>query len=300
MNKDSYLKDHLSYQQQLEQLKKRGLNIKNEARALHLLEYISYYRLSGYWYPLLSNKQEHIFKKDVDFETAFKLYCFDRELRQLVLAEIEKIEIAIRAKLTFIMSEKFGPFWFKDSSLFKNKSKHSGLLKRLKRDYEKSDEEFINAFSRKYSNPIPPSWMIMEITSFGTISIMYKNIKPSKEKRKIAHHFGLADTIFSKWVHSLVYLRNVCAHHTRLWNRSISIRPIRPRNTHYQWLNNTNIPNDKTYYILSVILYFLQTVNPHNSFSEKIQNLFENYNNIDITSLGFPKKWTEEPLWRVK
>jgi abortive infection bacteriophage resistance protein len=64
----------------------------DEAKALHLLEKIGYYRLSGYWYPLLTDKEKHFFKLDVDFETAFSLYKFDRELRKLVSAEIEKIE----------------------------------------------------------------------------------------------------------------------------------------------------------------------------------------------------------------
>ena len=105
MDKTLYSKNFLSYHQQLDQLIDRGLVVENEEKALHLLEHISYYRLSGYWYPLLENKQEHIFKEESTFQTAFNLYCFDRKLRQLVLSEIEKIEVAIRSKITYIMAE---------------------------------------------------------------------------------------------------------------------------------------------------------------------------------------------------
>jgi len=68
------------------------LIIRDEAKALHLLENISYYRLSGYWYPMLATpKDNHCFKPHSHFNTAFKIYCFDRELRKLVLGELEKI-----------------------------------------------------------------------------------------------------------------------------------------------------------------------------------------------------------------
>jgi abortive infection bacteriophage resistance protein len=39
---------------QLNTLKLRGLKINNEDKVLHLLEHISYFRLSSYWYPLLA------------------------------------------------------------------------------------------------------------------------------------------------------------------------------------------------------------------------------------------------------
>ena len=81
MAKATFSKPRLSYAEQLELLQKRGLVIENKDKALYLLENISYYRLSGYWYPLLENKEEHLFKPNVSFETAFKIYCFDRKLR---------------------------------------------------------------------------------------------------------------------------------------------------------------------------------------------------------------------------
>ena len=69
---------------------------EDEPKALHLLQNISYYRLSGYWYPLLTDKQQHIFKPGSTFETAYNIYKFDSELRKLIIAEIEKIEVAVR------------------------------------------------------------------------------------------------------------------------------------------------------------------------------------------------------------
>lgn len=298
MTKIPYSKQFLTYKEQLDQLKQRGMFVENEAKALHLLQHVSYYRLSGYWFPLLKDKKQHFFKENATFNTAFKLYCFDRQLRQMVLSEIEKIEVAIRAKIVFIMAEKYGPFWFQDGGIFKNLVMHANSLSKIGEEFNRSDEEFVIAFKHKYSNQLPPGWITVEITSFGTLSMLYKNIKPGKEKRAIAHHFGLPDSVFETWLHSIVYLRNVCAHHTRLWNRAMSIRPQIPRNPHKIWLKNTEIVNNRTYFILSMLLYFLQTINPNNSFSFRFNKLLSEYDNVDVKSLGFPDKWSDEELWK--
>ena len=211
--------------------------------------------------------------------------------------ELEKIEVAVRAKMTYIMSEKHGAFWFQEQALFTNAIKHADSLSKIGQEYERSDEEFIVSFKNKYSNPLPPSWITLEITSFGALSMLYKNLKHGKEKRHIAHHFGLPDTVFETWLHSIVYLRNVCAHHTRLWNRAMSIRPQMPRNAHKTWLQNTNVANNKTYFILSMINYLLQTVNPKSNFKGRFNALLSEFSNIDTKSMGFPENWKNEPLW---
>ena len=104
MQKLSYNKPALTYKAQIEQLKDRGLTIADEEKAVHLLENISYYRLSGYWYPLLKDpKQDHVFKEGATFERAFGLYLFDKELRKLVVSELEKIEVAVRAQMIYVL-----------------------------------------------------------------------------------------------------------------------------------------------------------------------------------------------------
>jgi abortive infection bacteriophage resistance protein len=298
MSKVPYTKPALTYEQLLNQLKNRGLTIEDEKKASHLLEVISYYRLSGYWYPLLSDKKNHQFKSGSTFNTAFKLYCFDRELRQMVLAELEKIEVAIRSKMTYILSHKHGPFWFQNASLFSNPVLHANALTKIGEEFKRSDEDFINSFRNKYSDPLPPSWMTTEITSFGALSMLYKNLRPGREKREIANYFGLPDTVFETWLHSIVYLRNVCAHHTRLWNRAMSIRPQIPRSPRKTWLQDPTSNSNRTYFILSMINYLLQTVNPTNTFRIRFKKLLLKYNNVDIKALGFPTNREQEPLWK--
>ena len=298
MTKAAYKKAALTYQQQLDQLIERGLLITDEDYFLHLLEVKSYYRLSGYWYPLLEDKENHLFKKGASFDTAYKIYCFDRELRHFVLAELEKIEVAIRAKMIYILSHQYGPFWYIKPELFRNSERHEQFLDKLKQEYLRSDEEFILAFRKKYTNPMPPSWMMLEVTSFGSLSAMYSNLKPGREKREIAHAFGLADIVFSSWLHSIVYLRNVCAHHARLWNRVMSIQPLIPRKPRHEWIDGKSVENDKTYYILSMLVFLMNRIKYENDVVERFKMLLEKYPNIHSAAMGFPDDWMNESLWK--
>ena len=299
MPKIPYKKPFLLYSEQLQQLKDRGLKIEDDAKALHLLKNLSYYRLSGYWHPLLSDKQTHQFKPDATFNTAFELYCFDRELRMLVLSNLEKIEVAFRAEIAYILSHSSTPFWFLDSRLFKNTNDHAKLLSKIRGEYSRSDDQFVRAFKDNYTDSIAPAWITMEVCSFGMLSRLYKNLKPGKDKRVIANQFYLSDTVLETWLHSLVYVRNVCAHHARLWNREMRIQPSYPRRTEKQWLSDSKVENNRTYFVLSTIIYLLNTVNPNHSFQSRFTALLNKYRDtIDVHAMGFPTDWYQERLWQ--
>jgi abortive infection bacteriophage resistance protein len=298
MAKISYTKPFQSYQAQIALLKSRGMQFADENKALHLLENISYYRFSGYWYPLLADKKNHVFKPNADFETAYNLYKFDCELRKLILSELEKIEIAIRAKTAYVLSTTHNPFWMGDATLFADPSKHQATLAKITEELSRSDEEFILSFRSKYLDTLPPSFITLEITSFGALSRLYDNLISGKAKRDIANLFGLPDKVFASWLHSFVYIRNVCAHHARIWNRWLRIQPLFPRKPFNIWLTDKTVCNNRIYYVLSMIIYLLNTVNPDHTFKQKLSDLLLKYPNVDSRAMGFPTRWQTEPLWQ--
>ncbi|MBL7969664.1 MAG: Abi family protein [Prolixibacteraceae bacterium] len=297
MTKVPYTKPALSYADQLQQVKSRGLIIPDEKEFLRLLELKSYYRLSGYWYPLLADKQNHIFKPGASFETAWQMYQFDRDLRQLVINEMEKVEIAVRAKMIYILAHSFGAFWHTNPALFSDKALHTKTLYKIDEEFNRSDAQFVRAFKKKYSDPLPPCWTAFEIISFGSLSMLFDNLKPGRSKREVANWFGLDDKTFASWIHSLVYIRNVCAHHSRLWNRELRIQPRYPVTPDKQWLKNQKVDNRKVYYVLSMLLYLLQTLDNGHSLTEDFSLLLQKYPNIDPAAMGFPSSWATEPLW---
>jgi abortive infection bacteriophage resistance protein len=300
MAKSIYNKSFLSYQDQIKLLESRGMKFSDKNKVLHLLENISFYRFSGFWFPLLADKQNHIFKPNANFEAAFNLYKFDREFRKLIISELEKIEVAIRSKMAYILSTTHDAFWIEDATAFASPEIHQSTLNKIQKELDRSDEEFITAFKSKYSNLFPPSFILLEITSFGTLSRLYENLKSGKTKRDIAHSFGLPDVTFASWLHSIVYIRNVCAHHSRLWNRPLSIQPAFPRSATYDWLTNRQVGINRVYYILSMIIYLLNIINPNHTFKQKLENLFLKYPNVDRAAMGFPAGWRNEPLWGHK
>lgn len=297
MSKIPFSKPALTYTEQIEQLVSRGLVIDNNERAIHLLESISYYRLSGYWYPLLQDKEEHIFKQDSNFDAAFKMYSFDRALRVLIIRELEKIEVSIRAKMIYILSHEYSPFWHLENKYFKNHGFHNKTIEKLDNEYRRSSEEFIIKFRQKYVDPLPPSWILLEISSFGSISSLYSNLINGTPKRQVANHFGLSDSVLQSWMHCIVYIRNMCAHHSRLWNNNLNISPVVPKNTRKSWLTNQEVANNRTYYIMSILLYLLQTINSKNTFVKRFKELLTEYPNIDVAAMGFPANWENETLW---
>ena len=216
----------------------------------------------------------------------------------MIQSELEKIEIAVRSQIAYSLSTAHGLFWLDNESLFSNPAKHQDTLEKIKEELDRSDEEFIIAFKSTYSNPFPPSFITLEISSFGTLSRLYENMKSDIVKREISQSFGLADVVFISWLHSFVYIRNICAHHALLWNKLLQIQPLFPRRTQYIWLTDKSVSNNRIYYVLSMMVYFLNTVNPNHTFKQKLESLFQKYPNVDRKAMGFPANWRTEPLWK--
>lgn len=107
-----FVKQAKDPEQLINLLKSRGLKINDEARARKTLQYIGYYRFSGYAYPFFANKQKHIFKDGVCFQDIYDCYTFDREFRLLLSDALERIEIAIRTAISDYMSQNINPHWF--------------------------------------------------------------------------------------------------------------------------------------------------------------------------------------------
>ena len=61
------------------------------------------------YYPFQDNsdpdKHHEFVRKDINFKDIIDLYCFDRRLRFLVFNALEKVEVALRAKITQSYSE---------------------------------------------------------------------------------------------------------------------------------------------------------------------------------------------------
>jgi abortive infection bacteriophage resistance protein len=300
-------KKAFTIKEQIAQLQKRGLQIPNPALAERYLANISYYRLGEYWYVMQQDKVNHIFKPNSRFTDVIALYNFDAELRLLLFDVIEKIEISLRTKLIYHLSHEIGPWWFQNFELFNDSMALVKTLSNLQEELERSKDVTIkNHFkNHKDDKRFPPAWKALEQTSFGALSKLYGNLKPTvKSKNTIAKELGAVNhTYLPSWLQSIALIRNYCAHHSRLWNRNlpgtVKLLPKPPN----PWINDAvNIPKQHEFIHLYVHMclmkYLINTIQPNNNFTSRLNDLFINYPNVDPNALGMKPNWQQEPLWQ--
>lgn len=310
-----YHKPPLSFQDQVKLLKSRNLIIKDEKRAISNLQEISYYRLSAHFIPYQSQKD--IFDKGTTFEQIIKTYSFDRELRLLVFECIERIEVAIRTQIIYQMAIYYNDSHWQDNkahflSPFHNKigklvnpyNDFQNIIKKVFNAH--NSENFINHYKKKYLKPTnPPSWMCFELLTIGELSNLYRGLKGKHDKKRIADFFDLHPTVFSSWLHSITYIRNICAHHSRLWNRDLAIEPEKLLKPKGAWLEKSYENNKRVFYFLCALRYILLRVSPNDDLPLKLNKLFCKYENVPVQYIGIPSdgkgkllEWQNEPIWK--
>lgn len=289
--------------EQMQLLKDRGMHIRNEAKATHFLINISYYRLKGYWWDMQVDRAAHNFRDDAYFEDVVERYNFDRHLRLILFDAIERIEISLRTKMIYFLSLSYGPYWYLDYSLFQDTEKLTDHIKQLKREFKYSQEIFIKDHKRRFPNFNAESWKIMEIASMGTLSKYYKNLNHQlPEKSTIAKEMGLnLHKELSSWLEAIVYVRNIIAHHARLWSRNMVKRPIDNLNNPIgDWFDVPliDVQKKKPFLIISSMIYLCNKVTPEHNIKVKILDLFNRYPEVPIYKLGFLNNWETQPLWK--
>lgn len=292
-----YNKSALTVAEQIDLLKSRGLLITDWAKVAHYLANISYYRLSAYWLTFqLPNQTNHEFRPGTTFEMVLDTYTFDRKLRLLLFDEIERIEIALRTQLIYQFSLAFGGNWYEDPDQYRKPEYCAKFVALIRAEIERSSEVFIRHYRQRYTNPaLPPAWIALELASFEQLSILFKNLRNSDARKRVANHFGIHENVLSSWLETLANVRNICAHHARLWNRKLPKAPTLLRN----WLTHPPAPDhlNRVYVVLALTRHLLRPVNPNTRFSEKLTQLFEEYPNLPKHYMGFPTDWQTDPSW---
>jgi abortive infection bacteriophage resistance protein len=225
---------------------------------------------------------------------------FDRRLRLLVFNAIEKIEVALRTKIIYEFSLYNGSHWHENANMYRNNYFFNTNINAMYEEVDRSTETFIEHYKKSYSTPqYPPAWMSLEVISMGLLSKLYGNLKKGNEKIKVAREFGLPNPIIlESWMHAFAGLRNICAHHSRLWNRRFTIVPKIPYNTNSVFLQNTKIYDNKLYAQLCCIIYITNIISPNSNFSSELKNLIGTCNLVDCKEMGFPNDWKKEPIWQ--
>ena len=215
----------------------------------------------------------------------------------LFLDAIERIEMAVKAAVSTTMSLQYGPHWFMDATHFEPGFDHSDFLDRAKKEIGHDDpnrrDVFIEHYYGRYDQPeMPPSWMLFEALPFGVVSMATKRLEISRRK-KVAGTLNIPEPAMKSWPHCLSYVRNLCAHHSRLWNRTFTIKPFVTKQ-HSADL----IPNDRLYAQIVVTQILMRHISPDSRWRDRIAALLAEHPSLTPERLSFPADWADRQIWR--
>jgi len=295
---------------QLQTLVNRGLAIDSCPSAILYLQNLGYYRLSAYTRPFLEKPNRDQFKTGIHLNQIIHVYEFDRHFRLLILDAIERIEVGLRSRIINQCCLHYNdPHWYLDSSKFHTYFNYGVFIDKLEKEIgirydnrtgqkmlpNNPSERFIDHYYKEYDTPhLPPFWMSVELLTLGSLSILFKGLGDHTLKAQIALEFFVSAKVAASWIHALSVLRNHCAHHSRLWNREMSIKPLVPN------LIKPASPNvHRIQGHLIIMLSMLDIISPQNNWRSHFTDLLNEYDQIDPKAMGFSQNWKNQPFWKI-
>ncbi len=306
--------------EQLETLKRRGLHVDDDKAALNYLQRIGYYRLSGYWYPLriidktVSEREQRPVRLDAfvpgsRFEDVVKLYVFDKKLRLMAMDALERIEMAVRVDVAHLLGRY-------DSCAHENPDcLHGGFTKqRIKSGKERgrtSHEVWLDKYYQLLdrSRRLPfvahhrdayggrlPIWVAIEVWDFGLLSRFLAGMRIN-DQQEIADRYGVKDgRTFAGWLRALNFMRNVAAHHSRMWN--INVLEVAPLPAGWP-----DMPNTRPFFYFCLMQSLLRTICPNSSWGQRFVALLRDdfpplpHAAAPLEDIGLCQGWEQWDLW---
>lgn len=312
----AFEKPALSLNELVDRVENRGLVVPDRARAERYVRHIGYFRLSPYAIPFREEPSAEALRAGTEFDDVLDLYVFDRALRLLVMDALERVEVAVRAALTDHMATTYDdPHWYVDPSHFRNRESHDkflGLVRktceyRLEGTPEPDVDRLVHRSALEhylltYGEPeLPPSWLMVETLTIGQLSRLYSNLRDQRDRKAIARSLGLNATVLESWMRTYGRVRNICAHHGRLWNVGLGLYPLIPTARSISWLvADGALPDNSTkrlYPVLVSLQTVLTTVSPHSSWARRLHDLLSTRPPMNLAGMGIPEDWAEDEFW---
>lgn len=293
-----YPKNILSTQDLINKLINAGMTINSYSEAEIALNTIGYYRLKGYFFNFY-DKSNQQYVSGTDLSIIIKLYTFDMELSHLLFGFISQIEVALRTRLVNALLIHNDALILNDPSIFDNKESYWKNQATIASEIVRSNDVFIEHNYKKHDGAIP-LWAAVEIMSFGTLSKVIKTLKtgvgsafsalvqPYKYLSAKGNAVNPSKDEFTSWTHVVCVMRNICAHNSRIYNRTISTIPK---------LIATDVITPKPkfnglYQILLAMKYLRPSDDAWRFFVTDFSNLLRKYTGIvSSQSLNFPNDW---------
>ena len=318
-----FTKPHLTIPDQIALLKQRGMTIQDDLAAAACLEKFGYYRLSGYWYPMRRSQLQatpngqvtqvlNSFRPGVELRHAEDLCIYDKRLRLLLTDAIERIEVAVRVDVAHLLGARDAWAHLNPAELHGNfaakvnpgtgQTRHQEWMARLAAVEARSKEDYVKHFRGKYSSPLP-IWMSIELWEFGTLSFFLEGLKQA-DRQTLAAKYGLPrPELLTSWIRAMNHARNICAHHSRLWNRSPADQPKPPKPGEIPLLDHlaANLrAQTRLYAVAASVQVLLRRISPNSQWANRLKahvQTFPAAPGVVFSQSGFPADWEALPLW---
>lgn len=261
-----------SIEEQIKLLKKRGMIFDDEDKAKQILEDVGYYRLGFYWYHFQKDFRKHLFLDNTHFSTVINLYYLDVDLRFLLIKVLSRIEINLRTRIIYIVSNHYkdNPFWFADKKIMKNQ--FVDTLDNFYTDIKKKNK-VITEHHRKYPNDkYAPAWKTLEFMTLGSLYTLFTSLKEEEIKTAIASKYGVRNIkVFDNYFKVIRNIRNICSHTRVLYDLSYYETVVKKG-----VVKISDEEKNSLSAIIKVISYFLQQIsaNRANDFQNNLKELF--------------------------
>jgi abortive infection bacteriophage resistance protein len=317
----SSVKPFATIGEQVTLLESRGLTTK-PAVAEQWLRTVGYYRLSGYWYPYrelggdVYGGRLDGFVTGATFDDVIQLYEFDRKLRTFIHDGVERVEVALRSQLGYLIGS-IGPLAYLDASIFRPNFKHENWLDTAKTRTNRArrHSEPIRHHEKHYNGELP-IWVLTEVLDFADVSILYEGLL-AKDQWYVAEQLGVKIDIqglsanqrskvlkahpLARWMEQLTVVRNACAHHSRVWNRPFTPVSTAGLRTIEELHSLPEGQSERLYGALTVMAHMLQSTSPGSTWAGKvgllIENSFSPLLGRSVAEMGFPIDWRNQRLW---
>lgn len=171
------------------------------------------------------------------------------------------------------------------------------IIEFFKSVIEDSKSDAINHYKKKGSGI--PFWVLMEELTYGNVYRFANSINSDFENAWISNSFDgqLKDYILG-WFRTINFLRNKCAHYTRLYGTYFSISPPSLLKEDIRGAGITANEN-KTLFanmltIKNLLKFHVSGSKEWNDFIDKLDSEINNYSEvIRISEMGFPENWKE-------
>ncbi|URI09432.1 Abi family protein [Aquincola tertiaricarbonis] len=293
-------------------LASEGLSIPDRKAAEAIIFRENYFRFKAYAIPFF-DKQAGAFHPNTAFADIHELYCADQKLRDFLLPVIAQLEVRIRATVDNVITGITGdPFWHINPQSYKKFENVERALEKAQQRFGQGKQEFVLHYRSRYFTKrsydfrlSPPFWIISEIFTLEQLltvcrclndkSAHFAESPGSNKLDRAAKAFGL-----NSWgalvtnLSCLLELRNLCAHHSRLWNRNLQ-NPGGLRGKHEFAPSHPN----RLYSHLLMLRVCCSAQGIQDGIRNFMQSMFSTVPifSRDMANMGFPTDWSADRVW---